>query len=103
MADVYRVAITPDDSVTLIIMEDKEASTIRVKTDTDEFILHGRPCELSAFSYIAENRYLPKERTYFNVDKKVRHRHVARDLSICTVCKLICAFLKSHFKIESCN
>jgi len=52
-------------------MEEKEAKTVRVKTDTDEFILCGRPCELSAFSYIAPNRHLPKERTYFNVEKKV--------------------------------
>ena len=54
-------------------MEDKEAMTVRVKTDTDEFTLYGRPCELSAFSYIAPNRHLPKERTYFNVEKKVGH------------------------------
>jgi len=54
-------------------MEDKEEEqTIRVKTDTDEFVLHGRPCELSAFSHVAPNRHLPKERTYFNVEKKVR-------------------------------
>jgi len=51
--------------------EEKEAKTVRVKTDTDEFVLHGRPCELSAFSFIAPNRHLPKERTYFNVEKKV--------------------------------
>jgi len=56
----------------LIAMEEKEERAIRVKTDTDEFVLHGRPCELSAFSFVAPNRHLPKERTYFNVDKKVR-------------------------------
>jgi len=53
-------------------MEEKEARTVNVKTDTDEFVLYGRPCELSAFSYIAPNRHLSKERTYFNVEKKVR-------------------------------
>ena len=57
----------------LMAMEEKEAKSIRVKTDTDEFVLYGRPCELSAFSYVAPNRQLPKERTYFNVHKKVRH------------------------------
>ena len=67
------VAITTYDSVILIVMEEKEAKTVRVKTDTDEFVLHGRPCELSAFSYVAPNRYIPKERTYFNVEKKVSH------------------------------
>jgi len=53
-------------------MEEKEARAIHVKTDKDEFVLYGRPCELSAFSYTAPNRHLPKERTYFNVDRKVR-------------------------------
>jgi len=57
-------------------MGEKEPKSIRVKTDTDEFVLHGRPCELSAFSYIAPNPHLPKERTYFNVEKKVRHLYI---------------------------
>jgi len=52
-------------------MEKKETQSIHVKTDADEFVLYGRPCELSAFSYVAPNRHLPKERTYFNVEKKV--------------------------------
>lgn len=47
---------------------------IVVKTATDEFELRGRPCELSAFSFVAPNRHLPKERTYFNVDKQVGYR-----------------------------
>jgi len=55
----------------LVAMEKKEAKILRVKTDTDEFVLHGRPAELSAFSFVAPNRHLPKERTYFNVEKKV--------------------------------
>ena len=55
-------------------MEEKEARIIRVKTNTDEFVLYGRPCELSSFSYVAPNRHLPKERTYFNVEKKVRQK-----------------------------
>lgn len=56
-------------------MEEKEVKTVSVKTDTDEFVLYGRPCELSAFSYIAPNRHLPKERTYFNVEKKERYSY----------------------------
>ena len=46
--------------------------TLTVKTDTEEFVLHGRPCELSAFSFVAPTRRVPKELTYFNVDKQVR-------------------------------
>ena len=61
-------------------MEEKEARAIRVKTDTDEFVLYGRPCELSAFSHIAPNRHVMKDRTYFNVEKKVRHNSVPRCL-----------------------
>jgi len=62
-------------------MEEKDAKTLRVKTDTDEFVLHGHPCELSAFSYIAPDRHLPKERTYFNVEKKVRHDTIMNNAS----------------------
>jgi len=62
-----------EERILSIAMEEKEAKSIRVKTDTDEFVLHGRPCELSAFSHIPPNPHLPKERTYFNVEKKVRH------------------------------
>jgi len=67
-------------------MEEKEAKTVRVKTVTDEFILYGRPCELSAFSYIAPNRHLPKERTYFNVEKKVGHNVI---LAITEIMRLL--------------
>jgi hypothetical protein len=53
--------------------------TIRVKTDTDEFVLHGRPCELSAYSFVPTDRRLPKERTYFNVDKQERYSYSTFD------------------------
>lgn len=46
-------------------------TVIKVKTDTDEFELYGRPCQLSAFSFIPPDRKLSKERTYYNADKKV--------------------------------
>ena len=38
----------------------------------DKYTLVGRPCELSAFSYVPTKRQEPKERTYFNSDKKVQ-------------------------------
>lgn len=44
---------------------------LRVQTDIGEEILRGRPCELSAFSYIPPSRKEPKERTYFNSEKQV--------------------------------
>ncbi|BFZ12849.1 hypothetical protein BsWGS_15888 [Bradybaena similaris] len=44
---------------------------IKFVTDTDVFILRGRPCELSAYSFIPPNRKnVPKERNYFNSTKK---------------------------------
>jgi len=48
---------------------------IEVKTPTDEFTLRGRPCQLSAFSYVPRDRKLTKERTYFNVNKNVRNNN----------------------------
>ena len=44
---------------------------LTVETDTDTYTLIGRPCELSAFSFIPKERNVPKERTYFNTEKKV--------------------------------
>ncbi|CAG5121993.1 unnamed protein product [Candidula unifasciata] len=44
---------------------------IKFVTDTDVFIIRGRPCELSAFSFVPPNRRnIPKERNYFNATKK---------------------------------
>ena len=37
----------------------------------DSYTLVGRPCEMSAFSFVPTERNLPKERTVFNSDKKV--------------------------------
>ena len=42
------------------------AKTVHVKTDTDEFTLQGRLCELSGYSFIPKERQTPKERSYFN-------------------------------------
>lgn len=44
---------------------------IYVKTDTDEFMMHGRPCELSANSFVPPSRPLAKERNVFNSERKV--------------------------------
>ena len=45
--------------------------TLIVRTDTDEFRMVGRPCELSSFSFVPTERNEPKERTYFNSEKQV--------------------------------
>ena len=45
---------------------------LQVVCDTgDKYTLVGRSCELSAFSYVPITNEVPKERTYFNTDKKV--------------------------------
>ena len=45
---------------------------LRVPSDVGEQVLRGRPCELSAFSYIPPSRLeTPKDRTYFNTEKQV--------------------------------
>ena len=49
------------------------AQSIYVKTDTDEFVLKGRLCEVSAHSFIPPERNNPKELNYYNSDKKVLH------------------------------
>ncbi|KAH3778566.1 uncharacterized protein C5orf49 homolog isoform X1 [Dreissena polymorpha] len=42
---------------------------LSVKTETDEFYLQGRPCELSAFSFVPTSRQDPPQRTVFNSKK----------------------------------
>lgn len=42
---------------------------LAVKTGTDDFYLQGRPCELSAFSFVPTQRLEPSERTVFNSRK----------------------------------
>ncbi|KAL5022384.1 hypothetical protein ScPMuIL_001539 [Solemya velum] len=39
---------------------------LHVKTDTNQFTLRGRPCELSAYSFIPTNRGDPANRTFYN-------------------------------------
>ena len=53
-------------------MAETYKDALYVKTDTDEFYLKGRSCELSAFSFVPTERHEPKERTCFNSEKKVR-------------------------------
>ena len=42
-----------------------------VQTDTSNFHLAGRPCELSAFSFVPTRRDDPPERTAFNTTDKM--------------------------------
>ncbi|XP_013382418.1 uncharacterized protein C5orf49 homolog [Lingula anatina] len=53
--------------------EEKDDKIIRVSTDTDEFVMRGRPCELSAFAFVPTERNVPKERTYFNSERQERY------------------------------
>ncbi len=45
--------------------------TLVVRTDTDEFTMVGRSCELSAHSFVPTERSVPRERTYYNSEKQV--------------------------------
>lgn len=46
-------------------------NVIYVKTDTDEFLMHGRPCEVSANAFVPTSRPVDKNRNYFNTDRQV--------------------------------
>ncbi|XP_048745286.1 cilia- and flagella-associated protein 90-like isoform X2 [Ostrea edulis] len=50
-----------------------EPQEIKVETDTNSFTLKGRPCELSAFSFIPIEREDPPERTVFNTPNQNRY------------------------------
>ncbi|WAR12268.1 CE049-like protein [Mya arenaria] len=50
-------------------LEQNKEHGIAVSTETDNFYLHGRPCELSAFSFVPTSRNEPAERTVFNSKK----------------------------------
>ncbi|KAL4234198.1 hypothetical protein ACF0H5_005851 [Mactra antiquata] len=52
-------------------LEQNKEHSLTVQTDTDCFKLHGRPCELSAFSFVPTSRNDPPERTAFNSMKPV--------------------------------
>ncbi|XP_074646155.1 cilia- and flagella-associated protein 90-like [Tubulanus polymorphus] len=52
---------------------------LEVETETDTFVLKGRSCELSAFSFVPADRNDPKERTVFNTDKKGRYNRSTYD------------------------
>ena len=60
-------------------MEENQ-STIYVKTESEEFNLKGRPCELSAFSFVPPSRNLPPERNIFNSSSQVRFEFYMHDL-----------------------
>ncbi|XP_067931622.1 cilia- and flagella-associated protein 90-like [Watersipora subatra] len=48
-------------------------SIIFVKTETDEFALHGRPCEVSANAFVPPQRPVDKQRNAFNMDRVERY------------------------------
>lgn len=48
-----------------------EPQKLKIETGTNSFTMKGRPCELSAFSFIPTERDDPPERTVFNTPKQV--------------------------------
>lgn len=47
--------------------------TLVVELDENTvYEMKGRPCELSAYSFIPPRRTAPKAKTYFNVDRQIR-------------------------------
>lgn len=48
-----------------------EPQELKIETGTNSFTMKGRPCELSAFSFIPTERDDPPERTVFNTPKQV--------------------------------
>lgn len=46
-------------------------NVIYVKTDTDEFLMHGRPCEVSANAFVPPMRPADRNRNAFNTDRQV--------------------------------
>lgn len=52
---------------------------LAVQTETDNFYLSGRPCELSAFSFVPTQRQDPPERTAFNSKKEEKYANSTYD------------------------
>ncbi|XP_076470569.1 cilia- and flagella-associated protein 90-like [Babylonia areolata] len=52
---------------------------LQVQTVADNYTLYGRPCEVSAFSFIPTERNEPAERTVFNSTKKEKNAHHTYD------------------------
>ncbi|KAL8620399.1 hypothetical protein ACOMHN_058733 [Nucella lapillus] len=59
-------------------MADKQ-HILQVETVADNYTLYGRPCEISAFSFVPTERNEPAERTVFNSTKKERNAHDTYD------------------------
>ena len=55
-------------------MEESQEDIV-VSTNTDKFVLKGRPCEFSAFAYVPPMRNDPPERTVYNSEKKKNTIH----------------------------
>ncbi|XP_033754661.1 uncharacterized protein C5orf49 homolog isoform X2 [Pecten maximus] len=54
-------------------MAESTERKLEVQTDTNHFTLKGRPCEMSAYSFIPTKREDPAERTVFNTPKDERY------------------------------
>mgnify|MGYP001793396286 FL=1 len=61
-------------------------NVIYVKTDTDEFLMHGRPCEVSANAFVPPSRPVDKNRNYFNTDREVCTAYKNKSLIISLYC-----------------
>eukprot|EP00105_Crassostrea_gigas_P015461 XP_011432465.1 PREDICTED: uncharacterized protein C5orf49 homolog isoform X1 [Crassostrea gigas] len=48
-----------------------EPQKLKIETGTNSYTMKGRPCELSAFSFIPTERDDPPERTVFNTPKQL--------------------------------
>ncbi|CAI9715740.1 Hypothetical predicted protein [Octopus vulgaris] len=48
--------------------------TISVKTTTDEFLLTGKPCELSGYFFLPPLTKLPPQRTFYNNANVIRDK-----------------------------
>ena len=65
-------------------------NVIFVKTETDEFVLKGRPCEVSANAFVPPSRPNDKERNAFNMDRTVS---AYSSFEMDTVCYIITLLL----------
>ena len=61
-------------------------NVIYVKTDTDEFLMHGRPCEVSANAFVPPSRPVDKNRNYFNTDREVRTEYKCKSVMTSPYC-----------------
>ena len=58
-------------------LDHQKTHGLEVQTETDNFYLSGRPCELSAFSFVPTQRHDPPQRTAFNSTKEVKLQSIS--------------------------